>query len=99
MIHFGDARQWTDDQLSEMLGQMNVEVKYTIPGRLWLNECTRMISRGYKVIVLITKDAVTTCTHFEATLHQIILKQNCRQSCFIPVLFNCTLMDLIFLYQ
>ena len=93
-MHFDskDAKQWVDNHLTEMLHQMNVEEEYAIAGRLWLSESTRMIRRGYKVIVLISKDVVTS--RFEITLNHIINRQDCRQPCFIPIMFNCTLGDL-----
>ena len=94
VMHFDseDAKQWTDNHLTKMLRQMDVEEEYAIAGRLWLSECTRMIRKGYKVIVLISKDAVTS--RFEITLNHIINQQNCRMPCFIPIMFNCTLSDL-----
>ena len=94
VMHFNseDAKQWMDNQLTKMLCRMNVEEEYAIAGRLWLSECTRMIKRGYKVIVLISKDVMTS--RFEVTLNHIINRQDCRQPCFIPIMFNCKPDDL-----
>lgn len=93
VIHFDsqDARQWVDDNLTEMLLQMNVEEEYALAGRLWLSEITRMIRKGYKVIIVVSRDMITS--RFEVILNQIIFKQNSKQSCLIPIMFNCTVND------
>ena len=94
VMHFNseDTKQWVDNELAKMLQQMNVEEEYAIAGRLWLSECTRMIRKGYKVIVLISKDVVTS--RFEIALNHVINGQDCRQPCLIPIMFNCELDDL-----
>ena len=87
VMHFDskDAKQWVDNHLTEMLHQMNVEEEYAIAGQLWLSESTQMIRRGYKVIVLISKDVVIS--RFEVTLNHIINGQDCRQPFYILFYF------------
>lgn len=93
-MHFDspDTRQWVDNQLTGMLHQMNVEEEYVIAGRWWLSEIGRIIQRGYKVIIVISKNTITI-SRFEIIIHHIIFRQTFRQSFFIPILFNCTLQD------
>jgi len=95
VVHFGseDARRWVDDHLTGMLNRMNVEEEYAIAGRFWLSEITRIVKRGYKVIIIISKDIVTA-SHSEVMLNHIILKQNSREPCLIPIMLNCTLANL-----
>lgn len=94
VMHFDeeDAREWVNNHLIEILCKMNVEEEHAIAGRLWSKEISRMIGEGYKVIVVISKNIITK-NHFETTLQQIIVKQNCRQPCLIPITFNCTLQN------
>ena len=94
VMHFNseDAKAWVDNDLTEMLRRMNVVEEHVIAGRLWVKEILRMIGEGYKVIVVISKDIIKT-NEFEIAFHQIITKQNCREPCLIPIMFNCSLHD------
>lgn len=87
-----ETRQWINNYLTKMLCQMNVQEEYAIAGRFWLSEITRMVRQGYKVIVVISSDVVTS--HLDVMLNKMIFEQNSREPCFIPILFNCTLDDL-----
>ena len=75
-----------------MLRHMNVEEEYAIAGRFWLSEITRMTRKGYKVIFIVSTDAVTS--RFEVILNQVIFNQNSREPCLIPIMFICDLSDI-----
>lgn len=93
-MHFDskDSRQWINHDLTEMLNEMNVQEEYAIAGRTWLSESRRMIKRGYKVIIVISKDAIKD--HLEVMLNHVIFNQNSEEPCIILIMYKCTRDDL-----
>ena len=85
------TRRWVDNTLKKKLANMGFELAHKTAGRPWIGEVIRMIKKGYKIIMVFTKESSKQLT---TELIYALSEQNINKTSVIPVLLDCKVDDL-----